>query len=214
MQDDLLHIRNYQQPPLDRREALRYAGAKELPPEQAPLFEECIAELLPLLSYKVCWRFFPVGGSTASTPSQANGDELDLGFAKVRSRSLAANLAGCNEMLLFAATVGIAPDRLVSKYGRISPVKALFCQAIGAERIEALCDAFCKEVAMNTGALRPRFSPGYGDLPLQLQTMIFSVLDCSRKIGLTLTDSLLMTPTKSVTALVGIEPIGTGKKDN
>ena len=195
MSDGILHIESFPEPPLDRREAQRYAGARELPPEQASLFDECIAELLPLLSYKVCWRFFPVA---------ANGEELDLGFVKVKSKSLAANLSGCETILLFAATVGIAPDRLVAKYGRISPVKALFCQAIGAERIEALCDMFCNEIASQEGTLRPRFSPGYGDLPLELQSDIFAVLDCSRKIGLSLTSSLLMTPTKSITALAGI----------
>ena len=195
MSDGILHIKSFSEPPVDRREALRYAGARELPPEQASLFDECIAELLPLLSYKVCWRFFPVA---------ANDDELDLGFVKVKSKSLAANLSGCETILLFAATVGIAPDRLVAKYGRISPVKALFCQAIGAERIEALCDMFCNEIASQEGTLRPRFSPGYGDLPLELQSDIFAVLDCNRKIGLSLTSSLLMTPTKSVTALAGI----------
>ena len=204
MIDGILHIKSFAEPPLDRREALRYAGARELPSEQSALFEECIVELLPLLSYKVCWRFFPVAVATASLLSQTKDEELDLGFAKVRSKSLAANLAGCNEILLFAATVGIAPDRLVAKYGRISPVKALFCQALGAERIEALCDAFCNEIAVGLGPLKPRFSPGYGDLPLQLQSQIFSVLDCSRKIGLSLTSSLLMTPTKSVTAIAGI----------
>ena len=204
MSDGILHIESFSEPPLDRREALRYAGARELPPEQAPLFEECVAELLPLLSYKVCWRFFPVAVPTASSPSQINCEELDLGFAKVASKSLAANLSGCKKILLFAATVGIAPDRLVAKYGRISPVKALFCQAIGAERIEALCDVFCKEITSQEGPLRPRFSPGYGDLPLELQSQIFAVLDCNRKIGLSLTGSLLMTPTKSVTAIAGV----------
>ncbi|MBQ7177924.1 MAG: hypothetical protein IJS08_10975 [Victivallales bacterium] len=202
MSDGILHIESFPEPPLDRREALRYAGARELPPEQASLFDDCIAELLPLLSYKVCWRFFPVVVATASSPSKC--EELDLGFVKVKSKSLAANLSGCEKILLFAATVGIAPDRLVAKYGRISPVKALFCQAIGAERIEALCDMFCDEIASQEGPLRPRFSPGYGDLPLELQSDIFAVLDCSRKIGLSLTNSLLMTPTKSVTALAGI----------
>ena len=52
--------------------------------------------------------------------------------------------------------------------------------------------------------LKPRFSPGYGDLPLEMQRDIFRVLDCSRKIGLTLNESLLMSPSKSVTAIVGI----------
>jgi cobalamin-dependent methionine synthase I len=53
-------------------------------------------------------------------------------------------------------------------------------------------------------ALRPRFSPGYGDLPLELQTNLFKVLDCQHFIGLTLNDSMLMSPSKSVTAIVGL----------
>ena len=52
--------------------------------------------------------------------------------------------------------------------------------------------------------LRPRFSPGYGDLPLELQKDVFRVLDCPRKIGLSLNESLLMSPSKSVTAIIGI----------
>ena len=196
MPDSLLHTKNYEAPPLDRREMLRYAGARELTQEQEALLDECLAELLPLLSYKVCWRFFSV---------ELRDGMIDLEFAKCKSASLAANLSGCRQILLFAATVGIGTDRLVAKYGRVSPVKALFCQAIGAERIEALCNAFCAGIEQETGSLQPRFSPGYGDLSLELQTEIFQVLDCPRRIGLTLTESLLMSPTKSVTAIAGLK---------
>ena len=81
-------------------------------------------------------------------------------------------------------------------------------QAIGAERIESLCNIFNTELATKMNSqdkkLAPRFSPGYGDLPLEIQSDIFRVLNCSTKIGLTLNKSLLMTPTKSVTAIIGI----------
>ena len=81
-------------------------------------------------------------------------------------------------------------------------------QAIGAERIEALCNAFSLEMkneyAKSGRSLRPRFSAGYGDLPLELQREIFNALGCERRIGLTLNDSLIMSPSKSVTAIIGI----------
>ena len=89
------------------------------------------------------------------------------------------------------------------KYSKISPVKALIFQAIGAERIEKLCDVFCKDIAKERKT-KPRFSPGFGDLPLTIQKDIFAALDCGKNIGLSLTDSMLMSPTKSVTAIVGI----------
>ena len=81
-------------------------------------------------------------------------------------------------------------------------------QAIGAERIESLCNVFCDELKQEKAKLclatKPRFSSGYGDFPLNVQKEIFSVLDAQKKIGITLNESLLMSPSKSVTAIVGI----------
>ena len=112
--------------------------------------------------------------------------------------------------MLFAGTLGIGIDRFLAKYGRLSPARALWFQAIGAAGIEALCDAFCEELPQllaedgQPARIRPRYSPGFGDFGLEYQPFIFSALDCQKNLGLTLTDSLLMSPTKSVTALVGI----------
>ena len=51
-----------------------------------------------------------------------------------------------------------------------------------------------------------RFSPGYGDLPLDLQPALCAALDAQRRLGLTVTDSLLLNPVKSVTAVIGLSP--------
>ena len=78
-------------------------------------------------------------------------------------------------------------------------------QAIGAERIEAVCDCFCDEIKKEfVCSLKPRFSPGYGDLSLETQKQLFSILDCERQLGISLNSSLLMSPSKSVTAFVGL----------
>jgi hypothetical protein len=85
---------------------------------------------------------------------------------------------------------------------------AVLYQAIAAAMIENYCDqidtAFAAQIASQGGRTRSRFSPGYGDLPLELQKDLFRVLDCPRKIGLSLNESLLMSPSKSVTAIIGI----------
>ena len=186
-------------PQVNRQEILRYAGAKEETPEFSALLENALAEVQPLLTGKVCWTEYPIEKSGAS---------LDLGFVTVRSEALSRNLAGCDRIVVFAATVGLAPDRLIARYGHLSPSRALLLQAIGAERIEALCDAFCGKIRTKAAIQGlhtvPRFSPGYGDFPLDLQKDIFRILDCSRKIGLTLNESLLMSPSKSVTAIIGL----------
>ena len=231
--DQIIHVKSYPEPAVNRREILRYMRCDSGGSDDEKinsLLDECLAELLPELVYKVCWREFAVAAHETDNPSvslrltaplRAGEPEasecgakavgsLDLGFMVTESHGLARNLCGCDKLVLFAATIGLAPDRLIAKYGRLSPVKALCMQAIGAERIESLCDMFCGELAETYAeeglSLRPRFSPGYGDLPLEAQDSVFKALDCNRKIGLSLNDSLLMSPSKSVTAIVGLCP--------
>ena len=199
----MIYTKNYSTPELNEGECLRYAGTslKNISAEEKALFEACLAELGNKLTYKVCWGRFPL---------KRKGESLDFGFMQADSKALMKNLEGCEEVIIFAATIGLEIDRLIRRYTNLSPAKALFFQAIGAERIESLCDTFCDELKAEGLQLRPRFSPGYGDLPLALQKDIFRVLDCPRKIGLSLNESLLMSPSKSVTAIIGI---GRGKTE-
>lgn len=192
----VISCKSFPPPQVCVKEALRYAGCKAPTDELSALLNECMAETEDKLTYRVCWR---------ELPFKADGELCDFGAFRVNSRGLAQNLAGCEQVIVFAATVGVGIDRLISRYGRLSPAKALMLQALGAERIEALCDAFCASIENELcSGTRPRFSPGYGDLPLSCQKEIFAVLDCERKIGLTLNESLLMSPSKSVTAFMGL----------
>jgi len=188
-------VRSYSAPEYNKKEILGYAGVRGDAPELDGVLSDCMREVKDRLIYKVCYAEFPITRC---------GGVLELGFLSVSSKSLRKNLEGCDKIILFAATVGIDIDRLIARYSVTAPSKALMFQAIGAERIEALCDMFCDEMSMGR-TLRPRFSAGYGDLPIEAQRDIFRALDCPRKIGLTLNESLLMSPTKSVTAIVGIK---------
>lgn len=187
-------------PPPNRKEILRYAGAREEEGELSLLLDDCLEEAERCFSFGVCCRLFPV---------EKTGGLLSLGFARTESRTAERALGGCDTLLLFAATLGHGLDRLLAKYSRLSPSRALLLQAVGAERIEALCDCFLaqkgEQIEKVGGTLRPRFSPGYGDLSLALQKDIFAALNCTRRLGLTLNESLLMAPSKSVTAIVGIQ---------
>lgn len=197
MSAEFITVKSYSPSPVNRKEILRYAGCTE---DTAPPFlDECIDEVIDKLTYKACYRSFDISVSEGV---------IDLGFAKTNSADLAKNLNGCHSIVLFGATVGIEIDRMINKYSRLSPSKALLLQAIGAERIESLCDELCldisRELEIDGNFLRPRFSPGYGDFPIEIQKKIFAVLDCSRHIGLTLNDSMVMSPSKSVTAIIGV----------
>ncbi len=188
----------FDEPPVCKTEILRYSGAKkgEEDDEVMDILISSFREVRKKLIYNVCYDKFSV---------DINGSVCDFGAFKIESKALAKNLSGCKSAIVFGATVGTQIDRLIAKYGSLSPSKALMLQAIGAERIEALCDAFCESVAISEDRkLKPRFSPGYGDVSLEVQKDIFRVLDCSKQIGLCLNDSLLMSPSKSVTAIAGV----------
>ena len=185
---------------INRCEILRYMKCSASDEQIKSLIDKGIHECNGKLSYKIAYSVFEL---------KKENEELDLGFTKVKSRDLSKALIDCDSIILFAATIGLGIDRLILKYGRISPSLALCIQAIGAERIEALCDRFSLDVKGNIVSYgkspTPRFSAGYGDLPLELQREIFSTLACDKNIGLTLNDSLMMSPTKSVTAIIGLK---------
>ena len=190
---DGIFVKTYPSQPIDRGEILRYAGCRFETEEIGRALDACLQACEGVLSNRVCYcvwtveRFFEVFGR--------------------ESKTAVSRLDGCQYVALFAATVGIEIDRLVAKYISVEPSKGVLLQAIGAERIESLCDSVCDEFTKGAKAkgytARTRFSAGYGDLPLEIQRTVCNVLDCARKIGVTLTDSLLMAPTKSVTAFVG-----------
>lgn len=127
---------------------------------------------------------------------------------QIASKDLRKNLQGCGEVYLLAATLGPGPDLLIRRASVQRMSDAAIYQALCAEMIESCCDQICarlrRQAAEEGLYLKPRFSPGYGDLPLDLQKDLLRILDAPKKIGLTLTDSLLMMPSKSVTALIGL----------
>ena len=192
-------IKNYAAPPVDKREILRYAGCKgEADAKISALLDECLAESKQVCVYRACYRVFDV---------KQTDEFCRIGNMQTDSMLVKERLNGCGKAVVMAATIGLGMDRLIMKYAQIATSKALIMQAIGAERIEALCDVVCAELQATYGNIGDRFSAGYGDFSLFAQRDIFTMLGCEKGIGLTLNDSLLMSPTKSVTALVGIKTL-------
>ena len=185
--------------PFDEKEILRYALLPSFAPrpEELPL-EECLEAAKGAARCRAVWRRFPV---------REDRGELDLGFAKTGSKDLKARLAGCGEIILFACTAGAEMDRRIARAKAVSPARGLLMHAIGAQQVEGGCDRLCARLAeiFPDRQLTDRYSPGYGDLPLTMQREVMEALDCARTVGIALTDSLLMTPSKSVTAIIGMK---------
>ena len=194
-----LHLEELGEIPFDEKEILRYAMLPSFAPvpEDLPL-QECLETAKGAAQCRAVWRRYPLA---------LDGKLLDLGFAKTDSRDLKRHLEGCGEILLFACTAGVETDRRIARAKLLSPAKGLLMHAIGAQQVEDACDRLCERLAKQfpDRQLTDRFSPGYGDLPLEIQRCVMIALDCGRTVGITLSESLLMTPSKSVTAIIGMK---------
>ncbi len=187
---------------ISKSEVCRYMGYKaaDIINPLDKLITDNIQRVAQALKCKACYDIFPV---------QAESDgNLNLTFMSAKSKNLAKALCKCSEFILFTATIGIEIDRIIAKASRLSPTDALIFQAAGAAAIEDWCDIICENFRLDFEKrgkyLTPRFSPGYGDFPLSAQKEIFRALECPKKIGVSLTDSLMMVPSKSVSAIIGI----------
>ena len=191
----------------DLREITRYLGYYGVTPDESMMREidQCINELEKVITPRFVYDRFGL-----LQKEEGDGSVLSFGGIETGSRDLARNLKGCTEVYIMAVTLGPGPDRLVRRasVGRMS--RALIYQAAAAAMTEAWCDEINErirsEAARDGLYTRPRFSPGYGDLPLSVQKQISGLLNMPKEIGVSLTESLLMTPSKSVTALIGVSP--------
>ena len=186
---------------INLHEVYRFLGDRTIRPgdELDERIRRCIGKMQQSAAPRSIHRRFPV---RTKSP-----DLVFIADLTIRSKNLYKNLKGCDEVILFAATVGVGIDRLIRRSEVTSILGAAIYQAAGAAMIEAYADAEVRNLAdeaQKTGyTFRPRYSPGYGDLPLSLQRDFSRLLDMEKWCGITLTDTLLMVPSKSITAFIG-----------
>lgn len=187
---------------VDLREVYRYLGYGRQDADLATreLAQQCLWELERAARPRSFYREYAL-----KLPGE---DMVDASCFRTRSRHLAKNLQDCHSILVFGATIGSEADHLIQRYNKIQMSKAVIMQAAGAAMIEAYCDEINaqirKEYEVQGLYLRPRFSPGYGDFDLSCQKPIFAALELNKRTGMALTDSLVMAPSKSVTAVMGV----------
>lgn len=184
------------------KEAIRYLGygSHAVDDHTLALVESSFAELDQIAGKRIIYRIFDVSFKEA--------DRLQIGKLDIISKNLGKNLAGCQSAVILGATLGAGVDMLLRKYTLTDMARVVTLQACAAAMLEEYLD----ECQQNIGKklekerlyLRPRFSPGYGDFPIEHQKMILRMLDTAKTIGLTMTDSSMLTPTKSVTAVIGV----------
>ena len=132
---------------------------------------------------------------------------LGLQTLALKGTAIQKHLDGCHQMAVMAVTLGAAVDQLIraSQIRNMADAVILDCGA--SVLVEQVCDAFEEQIKQENGCGRfmtGRFSPGYGDLPIETQDQLIKVIDGPRKIGLTVNQNHIMIPRKSVTAILGI----------
>lgn len=184
------------------REAVRYLGygKHEADEKTFQLIRECFEELERIAKKRIVYRIFDL--------CMAEDGCIEIGRMHIESKGLLKNLSGCEKVILLGATLGVEVDLAMKRYSYTDMAKMVVLQACAATQLEEYVDECQKklgeEMEKEGYFLRPRFSPGYGDFSILHQKEILAMADTARRIGLTMTDGSMLTPTKSVTALIGL----------
>lgn len=185
---------------LDMDEVLRYMGCPpdRTDPATRTLAETCAGELLQVIRPRWTQRVFELS-------EEERGVRLDCGLL-LPGDDLKRHLNACGRVVLFCATLGVEADSLIRRWQSVDMARALALDCCATAAVESLCDQVELELQSRfPGCHFPfRYSPGYGDLPLSVQNDLLDCLDAPRRVGLCATASHILTPRKSVTALLGV----------
>ena len=193
---------------VDRGEVLRYLGysGQLLSPELEARIDEVVGRCLAVARPRGVTRVFEVAGwgSRGGLPAiSLSGTALEL-----VGSSIAAHLEGAVAVGVLAVTAGMPVDAELRRLSLTDSVAEVIFDAAGSALVERAADAaeasLVAQAADRGLYVGSRFSPGYGDLPLSTQPVLLAALDAGRQLGITLSPTLLMSPSKSVTAVVGL----------
>lgn len=191
---------------LDKREILRYLGYRrnqELTEAVNQEIKELMIEVQEISTPRYTFRIFDCQPNEANHAIEVLGTDLVF-----EGKSIYNHLKYAKKVALLASTLGLEIERKIRQYSLTAMSKSLILDSCCTEYIEKICDlAECEieESVTEEGLiLNRRFSPGYGDLALEIQPKFLATLEADRRIGLNLSESLLMIPRKSVTAIIGL----------
>ncbi|GAB2021861.1 vitamin B12 dependent-methionine synthase activation domain-containing protein [Pseudolactococcus yaeyamensis] len=190
--------------PLEKSEVLRYLGYRrkqELTSNISALVDEMILEVQNVSNARYLYQAYDFTLDEINHVIHLTNTDLVL-----QSKQLYNHLKHAKQVVLLAATLGIEVERQIRRYELSEMTKAFVLDAACVDYIEKICDLAEVDIdsQFTDSVLNRRFSPGYGDLSLEVQPQFLKTLNADRQLGLTLTDTNLMVPRKSVTAILGL----------
>ncbi|MDU4934639.1 MAG: vitamin B12 dependent-methionine synthase activation domain-containing protein, partial [Peptostreptococcaceae bacterium] len=189
---------------IDREEVLRYLEYKgqDIDNNLVEIIEECRNIAKDRINPRYTFRVYSIKQKYKGI-IELEGTNLIL-----ESNDLYEILKDCNECILMAATLGINIEKDIKKYSCTELTKGIIIDSCATTAIEEVCDKVQNEIENNIlkngQYLTFRYSPGYGDLSIEKNTEILTILNGQKEIGLTITNSGIMIPRKSVIAIIGI----------
>lgn len=184
------------------RDALRYMRAKEPDAKLINNIKSGFERLNNIMRPRKIYGVFNI---------VRNKNYLSIANINLNSLNLNNLLINSQDCCLMAVTLGHETDREILIAQNRSMVDGLILDACASVMADVICDNLELEIIDNLNKnknlnlkLTPRFSPGYGDVPLDVSQEIIEVLNADKYIGLSMTRSGMMSPVKSITAFAGV----------
>ena len=186
---------------INRKEVLRYLGYKGIGADETVerLIDECEAEVIKAAVPRYTYRVVDVRQTDDGVEFEGTGLVL-------KGNSIKEHLTGCDKAALIAVTLSDGIDRMLRVLQASDLAKAVVADSLASAGIEQVCDKHERIIKEELPEYNQtfRFGIGYGDLPLSQQGDFLKVLNAQRLVGLTVGKTYMMTPTKSVTAVIGL----------
>lgn len=196
--------------PINRKEAARYLGYGGKEPDEVilKLMDECEGPLMEACHPSFCFGVFDI---TVCSEERIVLSECAL---ELHGKDIVKLLQNCDKVVLLAATLGSGVDALMRKLQVTDMPKALLTDAMSGVAIEQICDDFQEELMIRFPDRKQtmRYSPGYGDLPLAIQKDFLAAVEAPKRIGVAATESSMLSPLKSVTAVIGLRDVAKEKE--
>lgn len=197
---------------INKEEVLRYlCCTKEFKDEKIEkLINSTIDEVKNIIKPKYGYHIFKIEHTKEEV--KLLGTNLIL-----KGKDIKKHLSLSKTCVLMVATLGHDLDRKISLYEKTNMTKAIIMDACGTAAIEKLCDNIesyiKKEGDKNNLNITYRYSPGYGDLDLNVQKDFLNIMQWKKNIGISLSYNI-MSPRKSVTAIIGFIPMNSKVEKN
>ena len=197
---------------VEKSEVLRYLGhnGQKIDNDLNSKINQCIKETKNEIDTKYVYQIYDIKKDLNLNTVQFENTNLIL-----KSKDISELLRDCDKCVLMCATLGFNIEKNIRRYSYNNLTKGIIIDACATTSIEEVCDlvqdSILDKVAKEEKSLTMRYSPGYGDLDISANRDILNVLDAHRKIGVTVTNTGIIIPRKSVVALIGITNKKIGK---